>query len=242
MSGKTVTAFIDGRLVLSHEIYDYKGGNIGLNVYNAEMNINRVTFEKDSAFIGNDEVIKVVNVTDGSFRLSDEDFTFENGYLNISEKYLSTLEADSEYTFRVVTTQNDLNVTIKTSFVSAEISSQKTEYERGEDLIFTVTDGVEINKLEIDGVSTEFICQDNVITVSVENIKNLVSGEHSVKVYTSKGRPSLKFSLAGLEDYREEEIIPISHVFFYIDIAIFSAAIVAYITVTIVKKCKKRKG
>lgn len=101
---------------------------------------------------------------------------------------------------------------------------------------------MEINKLEIDGVSTEFICQDNVITVSVENIKNLVSGEHSVKVYTSKGRPSLKFSLAGLEDYREEEIIPISHVFFYIDIAIFSAAIVAYITVTIVKKCKKRKG
>ena len=52
MSGKTVTAFIDGRLVLSHEIYDYKGGNVGLNVYNAEMNINRVTFEKDSAFIG----------------------------------------------------------------------------------------------------------------------------------------------------------------------------------------------
>lgn len=242
VSGKTVTAFIDGRLVLSHEIYDYKGGNVGLNVYNAEMNINRVTFEKDSAFIGNDEVIKVVNVTDGSFRLSDENFTFENGYLNISEKYLSTLEADTEYTFRVVTTQNDLNVTIKTSFVSAEILSQKTEYERGEDLIFTVTDGVEINKLEIDGVSTEFICQGNVITVSVENIKNLVSGEHSVKVYTSKGRPSFKFSLAGLEDYREEEIIPISHVFFYIDIAIFSAAIVAYITVTIVKKCKKRKG
>lgn len=51
----------------------------------------------------------------------------------------------------------------------------------------------------------------------------------------------MTISISGPQDYREEEIEIISHTFFYIDIAIFGAAIAAYVAFTVAKKLAKRK-
>ena len=104
-----------------------------------------------------------------------------------------------------------------------------------------MSDGAEVSRLEINGEAVEFTLENGVRTVSAEHIRNLVSGEHTIKAYTTKGRPSLTISISGPQDYREEEIEIISHTFFYIDIAIFGAAIAAYVAFTVAKKLAKRK-
>ena len=210
------------------------------------MDFNRVAFANrrvgyNSFDIGGNEISKVVNVTDGSRKLAEGEYAVQGGVLTINESYLFTLEENTEYTFRVITPLTDIDFTIETNFTAAEISSGKSEYSRGESLTFTLSEAVEVEKLEINGKVTEFTVEGNVITVSAESVKNLIGGEHTVKAYTSKGRPELKISVTGPEDFREDEIEIISHTFFYIDIAVFGAAIVAYAVVAVIKKCKKNK-
>jgi len=180
--------------------------------------------------VGNDEVIKVVNVTDGSYRLKDGEYSVEDGILLISESYLKTLEQNAEYTFRVVTSSTDFDAVIKTEYTSAEISP-------------TIIGGAEVYKVEINGREYAYELEGNTITVSAEALKNLTSGTHIIRVYTSEGRPAVNFSLAALPDYREETVEPVSHVFFWVDIAVFASLIAGYAVFTIVKKYgKKNKG
>ena len=246
VSAETAKIFAGEDLVITHKLENYNGGKFGLNVYNAEMDFNKVAFANrrvgyNSFDIGGNEVSKVVNVTDGSRKLAEGEYAVQGGVLTINESYLFTLEENTEYTFRVITPLTDIDFTIETNFTAAEISSGKSEYSRGESLTFTLSEAVEVEKLEINGKVTEFTVEGNVITVSAESVKNLIGGEHTVKAYTSKGRPELKISVIGPEDFREDEIEIISHTFFYIDIAVFSAAIVAYAVVAVIKKCKKNK-
>ncbi len=193
--------------------------------------------------VGNDEVIKVVNVTDGSYRLKDGEYSVEGGILLISESYLKTLEQNAEYTFRVVTSSTDFDAVIKTEYTSAEIAPAREEFSREEDLSFTISGGAEVYKVEINGREYAYALEGNTITVSAEALKNLTSGTHVIRVYTSEGRPKAEFSLAGLPDYREETVEPVSHVFFWVDIAVFASLIAGYAVFTIVKKYgKKNKG
>ena len=193
--------------------------------------------------VGNDEVIKVVNVTDGSYRLKDGEYSVEDGILLISESYLKTLEQNAEYTFRVVTSSTDFDAVIKTEYTSAEISPAREEFSREEDLSFTIIGGAEVYKVEINGREYAYELEGNTITVSAEALKNLTSGTHIIRVYTSEGRPAVNFSLAALPDYREETVEPVSHVFFWVDIAVFASLIAGYAVFTIVKKYgKKNKG
>lgn len=242
VTGTTVRIYINGKAVLICEAEGYAGGYVGLNVYNSKMRVNGVTFGGGNQIsIGDHNIIKVVNVTDGSRRLFADEYSYADGVLCFNADYLSTLEADTEYTFRVVTATADFDVTVRTDFKQAEITSLKDGYTRGDKLTLAVSDGAEVSRLEINGEAVEFTLENGVITVSAEHIRNLVSGEHTIKAYTTKGRPSLTISISGPQDYREEEIEIISHTFFYIDIAIFGAAIAAYVAFTVAKKLAKRK-
>ncbi len=250
VTDSVVKIFANEQLALVYKIDGYSGGKIGLNAFNSSMNINNVVFKNfdfiegsgDGGFdFGDNQVLKVINVTDGSYKLDSDEYTFENGVLKLSESYLKTLEADGEYVIRVVTALTDYNLTVKTDFECAQFTAVKEEYGRGDELSFNVADGVVLNKLEINGKKVGFRREGNVIFVSAEDTANLLSGELTVKAYTSQGRPTLKINFSGPEDYQEEEVALISHVFFYVDIAIFGCAILGYAAFAVVKKFKIKK-
>lgn len=190
------------------------------------------------------EVLKVVNVTDGSYKLADGEYGVENGEVKISETYLKTLENDTEYTFRIVTDSADEDFTVKTAFDAVTIAPVVAEnggFTRGEDIYFKVSEAVQIFKLEINGTGYEFKAEGDVITLSADALKNLTGGTHTVKAYTSLGRPTATFKYSGLPDYIDEEEQPVSRAFLWVDLAVFGAMIVGYAAFTLVKKLSKNK-
>lgn len=246
LNDKQARVCVNGNGVIVCGLENYAGGRAGLNVYNADMVVNDVFYASEDygngIIVGKDEIIKIVNVTDGSYRLKDGEYAVADGKLVISEGYLKTLEQNAEYTFRVVTAETDFDVVIKTQFQSAEISPVREEFSRGEDISFTLSGGAEVYKVEIDGREYGYETDGNVITVSAEALKNLTGGTHVIKVYTSAGRPAASFGFAGLPDYREDAVEAVSHTFFWIDIAVFASLIAGYAVFTAVRKYKKIKG
>ncbi len=244
----TVKAYCQGAKLVEYKLENYKGGRVGLNVYNSDMVVNGIYFKTeasdDDITVGSDKIVKIVNVTDGSTRLSADDYEVKDGKLVIKESYLKTLETAAEYTLRVITEKTEYDLVIKTDFTAAELTATQEKYPKSEELSFALSSGAVADKVEIDGLEYEFTVKEgNLITISAEAVKNLTSGEHVVKVYTkADGRVSAKFSLTGLLDYSEEETETVSHVFFWVDIAVFASLIVGYIAFTIVKKCKRGRG
>lgn len=232
-AGENAEVYIDGERALSAELKGYNGGGLGLNVFNGAFFINSVST--------GERIIKVVNVTDGSKRLGENDYFVKDSVVGISNKYLATLENDTEYVFRVVTTESDYEIKAKTHFAVAEMSAIKEEYPKGEEIVLAVTDGVELYKIEIDGKEVEFTLNAYQVIVSAEALSGFTGGNHTVKAYTSMGRPTVTINILSPEDYREEEIEIISHTFFYVDMAIFGTAIVAYAAFAIFKKVRKTK-
>ncbi len=239
----TAKAYANGLKLIECELKNYAGGRVGLNVYNADMVINKVYFRpaayENEIIVGSDEVLKVVNITDGSYKLDDGEYTVADGKIIINESYLKTLEADAEYTFRVVTTTGDYDAVIKTDFVAATLSPLQEKFSIGESLSFKLNGNTEVYKVEINGEEYEFTVDGDTITVAADALKNLTGGTHTVKAYTANGRPVASFDLAGLADYQEDEVEAVSRVFFWVDIAIFGAIIVGYGVFTVVKKCKR---
>lgn len=229
--GKKAEVYIDGERALAAELNGYNCGGLGLNVYNGAFCVNSVST--------GERIIKVVNVTDGSKRLGENDYYVKDGEVKIENKYLATLENDTEYVFRVVTTSSEYDIKAKTRFAVAEMLAEKEEFSKGEELVLALTDGVELYKIEVDGREVEFTRNGHYATVSAVELCNVTGGSHVVKAYTSMGRPAVTVTILSPADFREEEIEIISHTFFYIDMAIFGSAIVAYVVFTVVKKFKK---
>ena len=190
------------------------------------------------------EVLKVVNVTDGSYRLQDGEYSVEGGEVTVSETYLKTLEEKTEYTFRVVTDSADEDFTVTTDFKAVTISPVAAEnggFTRGEDISFKVSESVEVFKLEINGTDYEFNVEGDVITLSADSLKNMTGGTHTVKAYTAQGRPTATFKYTGLPDYVDEEEQPASRAFLWVDLAVFGALIIGYVGFTAIKKLSKNK-
>lgn len=248
VSGGVAKIFVNGGNVaaLTHALTDYNGGAVGLNVYNADMAVNGVIFrniaEADGELdLGGYAVLKVVNVTDGSYRLQSGDYTFENGSLSINPAYLSTLENDTEYTFRVFTALTDFTVTVKTDFAPSTVAPIKDGYARNEALTLRVSGGVEVYRVEIDGVQCDFTRDGDVITLSADCLAGLVKGGHVVKAYTAKGRPQTEFSVIAANDFRSEDTEAVSYTFLYIDLAIFGAAAVGFAVISVILKLRRNK-
>lgn len=225
----------------------YVGGTVGVNVYNAEMLFNDVVFVNvnvgdGSYYFGDSQIIKVVNVSDGSYRLQSGEYALTNGYLTFGTQYLESLEAGREYTFRVVTNRGDFDVTLKTDFISATLTADSEAYQRGDRIALTLSEGVEVYKIELDGEECDFSLSGNIIYLSSEVTEQMIGGEHTLTAYTSQGRPSVQITLKGLSDSIWSEIEEISYVFFFIDMSIFGALVLAYVVFIIIKKVRKTKN
>ena len=243
VNGGVAKIYVNGdkTAALVQSLSGYAGGKIGLNVYNAKMAVSNVLFneivaEDNEINIVGYPVIKVVNVTDGSRRLQNGDYAYSGGKLTVSPAYLSTLENDTEYTFRVYTALTDFDVTLKTDFAPSALYLSKEEYSRADSLTFGVSDGAEVYGVEIDGKRYDFKRDGELITVEAGNLSEFMTGTHVVKAYTSKGRPQAEFSVVTENDFRNEDIEEISYTFLYIDMAIFAAAGVGFAVISIILK------
>lgn len=245
LSGGTVKVYADDKTTaeIICKLENYKGGRVGLNVYNSDMVVNNVVFasaDNGSGIAVGEDIVKVINVTDKSYKLKDGEYAVADGKLTISESYLKTLENDTEYTFRVVTETTDFDAVVKTNFEAATLTPAKSGFTKGEDISFTVSGGAQVYKLEINGVECEFTVDGDKITVSSETLKDFTSGTHKVKAYTASGRPSADFKLTGLPDFVEETEEITDRTFFWIDIAVFAALIIGYVAFTVFKKFRKQ--
>ena len=215
----------------------YSGGKVGVKAdcaVNSEQFASTDTLDGD-IFCNGYNVLKVVNVNDG-YRLNSSEYSVSKGVLTVSREYLKTLEADTEYTFRVVTSFTDLDFTITTDFTPAAAVSVMSKYYRGSDVVFELSGGAVVDKLLIDGENVAFTQNGNRIVVSAQVVNALSSGKHNVKIYTNIGRPQTSFTLSEPVETLTELEQEATHTFFWIDIAIFGALILAYVAFAVIKK------
>ena len=249
VNGKTAKIFAgeEKTAVLTQYLTDYSGGKIGLNVYNAKTAVNNVAFkdlgaEENLIDLSGYTVLKVVNVTDGSYRLGDGEYTVKDGKVSVSKEYLSTLENGKDYVFRIYTQFTQFDITVRADFAPSSVYVLKNEYPRGEALTLGVSGGTEVFRVEIDGEQYEFTYESGIVTVDGSSLKDLITGGHTVKVYTAKGRLQTEFSVTAGSDFRDEDIEEISYTFLYIDLAVFITAGAGFAVVTVILKYKNSGG
>ena len=185
------------------------------------------------------DVVKIVNITDKSYRLSEEEYIFDEGLLVIVDDYLCSLKCDEIYLFRVVTSDEFIDINIKTNFTGSTLNKDKSDYTTKDDVIITLEGANEIKEVYLDGVVfTDYTVSSNEICISQETLLSLTNGMHEIIVYTEVGRPSISINIVEAFDY-VEEVEEANHIFFYVDISIFAAFILGYVVFSIVKKRKE---
>ena len=234
-------------------------GLLGFNAYSAEATITEVSFApfaRTAAFTGESvslplagvyaqaDVEKVVNLTDGSARLGEGDYTLENGVLTLSVGYLYTLEQNKAYTFRVLTSAGATEYTVQTDFTGFSAAAAKKEFAPREEVLITLDASAQVLRVTVDGTelsSEEYTAEGGTLTLSEEAVRWLSEGRHTVQVYTDRGRPAAEIYIA--EPYAPsgggEEA---THTFFYIDIVIFALFIVGYVGFAVYKRVRKPKA
>ena len=239
---QVVKLFVDGSNValITCKLDGYSGGRVGVKSASAATNELFASTDTPDGdiFCNGYSVVKVVNVTDG-YKLDESEYSIARGVLTVSRQYLKTLEADTEYTFRAVTSFTDLDFKLTTDFTATTATSVLKKYYRGSDVTIEVSGGASVRRLLVDGKETEFTQTENMVVISSQALDALSNGQHSVKLYTDCGRPEATFTLSDtIETLTEMEPVA-THTFFWIDIAIFGALILAYVAFTVVKKVKK---
>lgn len=247
VNDETAKIFIDNDdvAVITYRLYDYNGGKVGLNVFNGDFRINNVKFtDTDSSdgdmFCNGYEVLKVVNLTDGNYKLKDGEYSVKGGVVTLSRSYLDTLEADEEYLFRVVTSFTDFNFKVATQFTAVSATPSVEKYYRSDDVTIELSGNAKVNKLLIDGKECAFTQTDGKVVISSDQISSLSTGKHSVKLYTDKGRPEATITVSEMVETLSEPVTKSTHMWFWIDIAIFGSAIVGYILFSVISKRKKK--
>lgn len=225
-------------------IEGYEGGEIVDNLdesllTSSRKNITTLNTLSGDIFCSGYEVYKVINLTDGNYKLTNSEYSLNNGTLSINDGYLNTLENNTVYTFRAVTSLTDLDFNILTKEVGAQANSLIEKYHRGDDITFELSEAVTVNKVFIDSHQYEFEQKDELVTVKSEQLNTLESGDHVIKFFTNNGRPEAKFSLYTTVETLPEVTPPVNHAFFFIDAAIFAVLIIGYVAFSQIKKYRK---
>ena len=203
----------------------------------SQRNITSLQTLSGDIFCGGYEISKIINLTDNNYKLNSlTDYTINEGVVNIADTYLNTLENDTDYEFRAVTSLTDLDFYIHTKEVGAQVYPLVEKNYRGSDVKFELSEVTIVNKVLIDQNDYPFEQNEEIVTIKNQDLDSLKSGEHLIKLYTNNGRPETKFSLYPATETIPELPAPVSHVFFYIDVAIFAALIIGYVTYTLIKR------
>ena len=226
---------------LTCKLDGYKGGETGvLGLGISNVTLTETDTPDGDIFIGGYDVLRVVNLTDGNYVLSSGEYSLKAGVLTVSRDYLKTLECDKEYSFRVVTSFTEFTVKIETDFTSVTATPSVEKYYRNSDVTLELSGNVKVHKLLIDEKEYEFTQTEDRVVISSEQISTLSIGNHRVKLFTDKGRPETTITVAETVETITEPIIKSAHVWLWIDISIFAAAIIGYITFSVLSKRKKK--
>lgn len=225
----------------------YHGGRLGLNVFNAsiifnDLKLTRQTTDFCGFNLAGQTVESVVNIRDG-YKLQAGDFTVSDGELNLNEGYVKTLAGNTEYIFRLTTEATEYDLKFTTHFTGVEMSADKKDYIFSEDVTLSLSGQTEINKVLLDGRECEFTLNGVKLIIPQSVVSQLTAGDHTVEAFTAYGRPQAVINISddGTQAAPvEEEAEKATKIFLYIDLAIFGAAILAYIGFTAYKKIKKR--
>ena len=234
--------------VLLYRLSSYTSGKVGHDLEESHFlyhdeSLTSLNSRQGDYFVLGYEVKKIVNLSDGNVTLSPTEYSVDAGVVKIKDDYLNTLEVDSEYKFRAVTSFTDFDFYVKTDEIGVEVAPQLSKYYRGNDVSFELSEPSRVDALFIDNEEYEFTINANkdLVTVSSSSLESLPSGEHKVKLFTDSGRPEAKFSLFSTVEVLPEVVPPVSHTFFFIDIGIFAALILGYVTFSQISKRAKRK-
>ncbi len=245
VNGGIVRVFIDNKTaaVITCRIDNYNGGKLRLS--DDGFNVSNVKFTdldvpEGDIYCNGFEVLKVVNITDGNRKLSSGEYEVKGGILTVSREYLRTLEANTEYVFRAVTSFTDFDFKVTTDFTAVTVTPAVEKYYKDNDVTLELSGNVTVHKLLIDGKECAFTQTDDAVLISSQEISALSTGKHSVKLYTDKGRPETSITVSETVETITEPEVKASHVFLWIDLAIFLSAIVGYTAYSIISKRKKK--
>ena len=226
----------------------YVGGefedNLGATLFSyAKASFMSLNSLSGDLFIGGYGLYEVVNLTDGNVRLEWDDFSLDQGVLTIEEDYLGTLETATEYKFRAVTSFTDFDFYVSTQEVGVEVAPAVEKYYRGDDVVFELSQAASVYQAYIDKELYPFTLnqEQTLVRIAHEDLVDLPSGEHQIKLFTDAGRPEAKFSLYSTVEVIPELPAPVSHTYFFIDIAIFAVLILGYVGFSIASKRKKQQ-
>ena len=234
--------------ILLYRLPSYEAGKVGHDLaenhftYHDESLLNLETLSGDY-FVAGYKVSKIVNLTDDNTTLTTAQYSVEGGVVRIDSDYLNTLEVNTEYKFRAITSFTDFDFYVVTDETGVEIAPQLSKYYRGNDVSFELSEPSRVEKVLVDGEAYAFNENEeqSLVTLTAATLENLPSGDHTVKMFTENGRPEARFSL-----YSTVEIIPevpakSNHTYFFIDIAIFAVLIAGYVTFSLISKRKKKQ-
>lgn len=225
----------------------YQGGSVSTDLDAATFehgheSITRLDTLSGDYFVGGYTVSKVVNLTDGNYRLSADQYKVEAGVITINRDYLNTLEVATLYKFRAVTSLTDFDFFVETDEVGTQARAQIDQYYRGSDVSFELSEASLVSKVFIDNEEFAFTQNEEktLVTVASASLSSLPAGDHNVKFYTANGRPEAKLSLYSTVEVIPELPVPANHMYFFIDIAIFGVLIIGYVLFSQISKRGKK--
>lgn len=242
---------INDELALIQYVDDYNGGRLGINVYKSKTIFNQIKTQEianvdsfnfdgteDISLNLKDEVVKIVNITDASYRLTSDDYFISDDTLTIKKEYLKTLSSNVSYHFRVVYQNNSFDFAIKNAFTSGEVLASSKRYTNDDTLVFTFNGFSQIKALYIDEMLvTDYVLNEDMLVINSEVSKFLTKGSHELKLYTDNGRPTVSFSITEITT-SEADKTNSNHLFLIIDLTIFCLFIVGYTGYSIYEKKK----
>ena len=219
----------------------YVGGKMADNLSTSHLTYSKVSTTSLNSlsgdyFVSGYSVEKVINLSDSNYRLTAEQYSVDAGVVNIDRDYLKTLETNTTYKFRAVTSVTDFDFYVSTEEVGAEVNSLVAKYYRGDDVRLELSQNTAVSKALIDNEEVAFTQKDSLVTIASKDLSSVGSGEHNVKLFTANGRPETKFSLYEVVEVIPEPKAAVNHTFFFVDIAIFGALILGYLGFTLFKK------
>lgn len=246
VNDETVKIFIDKAnvAVLCCKMDGYSGGRLGLK-YDEGFSVKGVSFidtdlPEGDIYCNGYDVLKVVNVTDGNRKLDSSQYLVEDGILTVSRDYLKTLENNTEYIFRAVTSFTDFDFKITTDFTAVTVTSAVDKYYRDNDVTLELSGSVKVHKILIDGNECGFTQTEDRVVISAEETASLSMGSHKIKLYTDKGRPETTITVSEIVETVNEPAVKATRIFLWVDLAIFLSAILGYTAFSIISKRKKK--
>lgn len=199
-----VKVFVNGsnQPGITCELDEYQGGKVGLNVYNAAVTVNNVTFtdmesdRENGLYLGDCEVYGVLNLTDAGAVLRSDDYYFTEGVFELTDEYLLTLYGRTTYRFKINTSVGSLEYSLRTSFASVGLMAAQETVFTDETLSLSLSRDTIVNSISIGGKKVQFTQNGRTLTISEAELAEAELGSTVLTVYSTNGRAETQIILA----------------------------------------------